>query len=186
MSSLSSKLLDRYRDRANDRSPITSMTLSLSTTHLLLGTYSGEIHIYSLPSHQHLRTLSSHQSPITHISTLLRPPDLIGSTGGRKDGWPIMEIKALERMRAGRVAREVQECTLVLGQNGSSRLGNLRPQVQKTVVATSAAVETSGERLAELEAENKKLKANLERAVKINEKMWNGIVDAKLADPERI
>jgi pre-rRNA-processing protein IPI3 len=164
------------------------MTLSLSTTHLLLGTYSGEIHIYSLPSHQHLRTLSSHQSPITHISTLLRPPDLIGTTGGKKDGWPIMEIKALERMRAGRIAREVQECTLVLGQSGSSRLEALRPPVkgQKAVVMTNTAADSSADRLAELEAENKKLKANLERAVKINEKMWSGIVDAKLAEPERI
>ena len=64
---------------------ITSMALSLSTTHLLLGTHSGEIHVYSLPAHQHLRTLSSHQSPITHISTLLRPPDLVGSQGTKKD-----------------------------------------------------------------------------------------------------
>jgi pre-rRNA-processing protein IPI3 len=112
---------------------------------------------------------------------------LIGTTGGKKDGWPIMEIKALERMRAGRVAREVQECTLVLGQNGSSRLESLRPKARVVAAAaTSGAAESSSERLAELEAENKKLKANLERAVKINEKMWNGIVDIKLGDQERI
>jgi len=97
-----------------------------------------------------------------------------------------MEIKALERMRAGRVAREVQECTLVLGQSGSSRLEALRPRVKTVAVTTSGTVDSSSERLAELETENKKLKANLERAVKINEKMWKGIVDAKLADPERI
>jgi pre-rRNA-processing protein IPI3 len=91
-------------------------------------------------------------------------------------------------MRAGRIAREVQECTLVLGQTGSSRLEALRPPVrnQKAVVMTNTAVDSSADRLAELEAENKKLKANLERAVKINEKMWSGIVDAKLAEPERI
>jgi pre-rRNA-processing protein IPI3 len=112
---------------------------------------------------------------------------LIGTTGGKKDGWPIMEIKALERMRAGRVAREVQECILVLGQKGSSRLESLRPKARIfAAAATSDAVESSSERLAELEAENKKLKANLERAVKINEKMWNGIVDIKLGDQERI
>ena len=98
-----------------------------------------------------------------------------------------MEIKALERMRAGRVAREVQECTLVLGQKGSSRIESLRPKsgVVATTVAPGA-VESNSDRLAELEAENKKLKANLERAVKINEKMWNGIVDIKLGDQERI
>ena len=98
-----------------------------------------------------------------------------------------MEIKALERMRAGRVAREVQECTLVLGQRGSSRLKSLRPESRvATITAAPGAAESNSERLAELEAENKKLKANLERAVKINEKMWNGIVDIKLGDQERI
>jgi pre-rRNA-processing protein IPI3 len=154
----------------------------MSTTHLLLGTHTGEIHIYALPSHQHLRTLSSHSSPITHISTLLRPSDLIGTTSGRKEGLPVMEIKPLERVRAGRIAREVQDCTLVLGQKGSSRLDKLRP-AHTTIVAAPAAglaAETSSDRVAELEAENKKLKANLERAVKINEKMWKGIVDERL------
>jgi pre-rRNA-processing protein IPI3 len=98
-----------------------------------------------------------------------------------------MEIKALERMRAGRVPREVQECTLVLGQKGSSRLESLRP-ISRNIASPqiSGVGESNSERLAELEAENKKLKANLERAVKINEKMWNGIVDIKLADQERL
>jgi pre-rRNA-processing protein IPI3 len=93
-----------------------------------------------------------------------------------------MEIKPLERVRAGRIAREVQDCTLVLGQKGSSRLDKLRP-AHTTIVAAPAAglaAETSSDRVAELEAENKKLKANLERAVKINEKMWKGIVDERL------
>lgn len=157
------------------------MALSMSTTHLLLGTHTGEIHIYALPSHQHLRTLSSHSSPITHISTLLRPSDLIGTTTGRKEALPIMEIKPLERMRTGRVAREVQECTLVLGQKGSSRLESLRPPTRTMFASPSAGVaETSADKVAELEAENKKLKASLERAVKINEKMWKGIVDERL------
>lgn len=93
-----------------------------------------------------------------------------------------MEIKPLERMRAGRVAREVQECTLVLGQNGSSRLDALRPPTRALFAAPSVgAVETGSDKVAELEAENKKLKASLERAVKINEKMWKGIVDERLA-----
>lgn len=152
------------------------MTLSLSTTHLLLGTHTGEIHIYALPSHQHLRTLSSHSSPITHISTMLRPSDLVGSTNGRKEGIPIMEIKPLERMRTGRIAREVQDCTLVLGQRGSSRLDRLRP-LQSVVMAAPvmSVTEDSSVRVAELEAENKKLKASLQRAVKLNDKLFKGM-----------
>jgi pre-rRNA-processing protein IPI3 len=45
---------------------------------------------------------------------------------------------------------------------------------------SAGVAETSSDKVAELEAENKKLKASLERAVKINEKMWKGIVDERL------
>lgn len=162
------------------------MTLSLSTTHLLIGTHRGEIHIHALPSHQHLRTISSHSSPITHISTLLRPQDMLGSqTSTSKNEWPIMEIKALERMRAGRVAREVQECTIVLGRKSDQRVRALLPADTTrlgTVSHSSTDRESSSDRVAELEAENKRLKNNLDKAVKLNEKMWSGIVDMRLAD----
>lgn len=161
------------------------MTMSLSTTHLLIGTHTGEIHIYALPSHQHLRTLSSHSSPVTHISTTIRPPDMIGSQVAKKDEWPLMEIKPLERMRAGRVAREVQEATIVLGRRQTDRLNSLRPSGSAPLVAATRAggIEaSSSDRVAELEAENKRLKANLDKAVKLNEKMWNGIVDMRLGD----
>ena len=163
------------------------MALSLSTTHLLIGTQRGEIHIHALPSHQHLRTLSSHSSPITHISTLLRPQDMLGNQSSKTD-WPIMEIKALERMRAGRVAREVQECTIVLGRRGDDRVRALLPSASQsssgmgTISYSSNNGESSSDRVAELEAENKKLKGNLEKAVKLNEKMWSGIVDMRLGD----
>lgn len=172
------------------------MALSLSTTHLLVGTQRGEIHIHALPSHQHLRTLSSHSSPITHISTLLRPQDMVGSGGqgsatmsmsmSKRDEWPIMEIKALERMRAGRVAREVQECTIVLGRKNDQRVKALLPNVSNSTLGsishTSSGGESSSDRVVELEAENKRLKSNLDKAVKLNEKMWSGIVDLRLAD----
>lgn len=170
------------------------MALSLSTTHLLVGTQRGEIHIHALPSHQHLRTLSSHSSPITHISTLLRPQDMVGSAGqssmsmsmSKRDEWPIMEIKALERMRAGRVAREVQECTIVLGKKSDQKVKALLPNNSNSTLGSishsTGGGESNSDRVAELEAENKRLKSNLDKAVKLNEKMWSGIVDLRLAD----
>lgn len=165
------------------RSSITCLALSLSCTHLLVGTRAGEIHIHSLPSHQHLRTILAHSSPITHLSTLLRPTDLVG-TGLRPDAWPVMEIKPLERMRIGKAARDVQEVTLFLRPHRSAELDSLRPSRSKIVTAVRTADTESGDKLAETLAENKRLRAHLDRAAKINERMWNGIVDHQLSQPE--
>ena len=141
----------------------------MSSTHLLAGTQAGDIHIHSLPSHQHLRTIISHASPITHLSTLLQPPDLVG-TGVKLDSWPVMEIKPLERMRIGKSAEEVQEVTILL------------PRLEQLPGVPVDA--EFNDKLVELAAENKRLRAGLDRAVKINERMWNGIIDLKLAQPE--
>jgi pre-rRNA-processing protein IPI3 len=45
-----------------------------------------------------------------------------------------------------------------------------------------AAKADTGDRLAELEAENRRLRAGLDKALQINEKMWSGIVDMKFVD----
>lgn len=158
--------------------------MSLSTTHLLVGTQAGEIHIHSLPSHQHLRTMTSHSSPITHLSTALRPPDLIGSRV-KLETWPIMDVKPFERMRNGRSAQEVQEISIVIRPSKpATKLEQLR--IPRNTALSSSGERSgtdSGARIAILEEENKRLRANLDRAVKINEKMWSGVVDLKLAEP---
>ncbi|KAJ9124790.1 hypothetical protein QFC24_003159 [Naganishia onofrii] len=95
--------------------PITALVLSKSQSHLISGTAHGHIHIHSLPSHQHLRTITSHIGvPITHLSTLVRPPDLVGSVSLRDaanaatmsvggivgaGAWPVKEVKQFERMK---------------------------------------------------------------------------------------
>jgi hypothetical protein len=97
------------------RAPITALVLSKSQSHLISGTAHGHIHIHSLPSHQHLRTITSHIGvPITHLSTLVRPPDLVGSVSLRDaanaatmsvggivgaGAWPVKEVKQFERMK---------------------------------------------------------------------------------------
>lgn len=165
------------------RSPITALTLSLSSTHLLAGTQSGDIHIHALPSHQHLRTLSSHSGPITHLSVLLRPPDLVGAPAQTKtDEWPLMEIKPFERMQAGLPARGMREVTLALRPKGNeSVLDGLRlqPKSSGPRFTGSAGSNTSSTQIASLESENKRLKASLDRAIKVNEKMWAGVVNMK-------
>jgi pre-rRNA-processing protein IPI3 len=116
---------------------------------------------------------------------------MLGATGtGKKDDWSIMEIKPLERMRAGRVAREVQECTIVLGRRTDERVRQIVNKnsdsgstVPLAVTNGGTVTESSSDRVAELEAENKRLKSSLDKAVKLNEKMWSGIVDLRLAEP---
>ncbi|ORY26263.1 WD40-repeat-containing domain protein [Naematelia encephala] len=168
------------------KSPITSLALSLSATHLLVGSHSGEIHVYSLPSHQHLRAISSHGSPITHLSTLPRPPDLVG-TSFKPEDWPAMEVKPFERMRVGKPAREVQETTLLLRPSPAAidRLEALHPpRSWKDYAPPPIVTASDGDNMAEILADNKRLKAQLDRAVRINEKMWTAVVDLKMTESD--
>ncbi|OXG49105.1 pre-rRNA-processing protein IPI3 [Cryptococcus neoformans] len=170
---------------------ITSLALSLSSTHLLVGTSTGTIQIHSLPSHQHLRTLSPHAGPVTHLSTLLRPADLVGSVGAKSEEIPIMEIKPLDRLKH-RSPQESHEPTVLLRPSTStsypaSLLSDLRlpPRAplsklggrQQAVVGNAG---TTGEQMERLLAENKRLKAAFDRAEKINEKLWDKVMDVKL------
>lgn len=102
------------------------MTMSLSGSMLLAGTASGLIHTYDIASHQLLRTLSSHKGmAITHVSTMLRPPDLIGhisltlSSGATADGResiPVRPVAPFQRIRDVK-AREAHEVSLMLPHN---------------------------------------------------------------------
>ena len=94
-----------------------------------------------------------------------------------------MEIKPLERMRIGKSVEDVQEVTILLRSNPHVELDTLRPLRPDQLPGVPVDAESS-DKLAELVAENKRLHASLDRAVKINERMWNGIIDLKLAQPE--
>ena len=101
------------------REPITALSLSLTGVLLLAGTALGNVHVYDVPSHQLLRTINAHPGPglaITHLSTLLKPPDLVGHVrlGGDKDGGiPVRPIVPFQRMREAR-PREAHEVTMML------------------------------------------------------------------------
>ena len=162
------------------------MALSLSSSQLLIGTKAGDIHIHALPSHQHLRTISAHAQTgaISHISTMLCPPDLVGRPF-RADEWAVMEIRNLERMRVGRAAKDAQEVVVVLpGASGNfAAVDALRghgAELQVQLGGRGRVERQEEEDTAALQAEVKRLRAALGRAVKLNEKMWNGVVDLKL------
>jgi hypothetical protein len=86
---------------------------------LLAGTALGNVHVYDVPSHQLLRTINAHPGSglaVTHLTTLLKPPDLVGHVqlGGDKDGGiPVLPILPFQRMREAR-PREAHEVTMML------------------------------------------------------------------------
>ncbi|ODN91469.1 pre-rRNA-processing protein IPI3 [Cryptococcus wingfieldii CBS 7118] len=165
---------------------ITSLSLSLSSTHLLLGTSSGTIQIHSLPSHQHLRTLSPHAGPVTYLTTILRPFDLVGTVGMKGEEMPIMEVKSFERMK-GRAAKEAHDPVLLVRPPSSEMatlLGGLKPTEARQKIGGRAADGNMEEQMEELAKENQRLREAVDRASRINEKMWTGILDSKLGNQE--
>lgn len=176
---------------------------------LLCGTASGHIYVHALPSHQLVRTLTTHVgSPVSHLSTMLKPPDMaadiggvslaasaaassgVGKTNAGGSGWPVMEVRAFERMRVGRKERDVQEVSVMLRPiTGDQRraiegLGgeddreedvrSLRCAARHTA---SAANVGPSRRVDELEAQVEQLQSELLRAKQVNERMWTKIVD---------
>lgn len=104
---------------------MSTLTMSLTSSMLLAGTSTGLIHVYDVASHQLLRTLSTHKGMcITYLSTMLRPPDLVGhinlslSAGGateNKESIPVRPVVPFQRIRDAKT-REAHDVSLVLPQ----------------------------------------------------------------------
>lgn len=91
-----------------DREFITAMHLSTLSPHLLIGTHDSSIHILALPSLQSIRTISigSGQSiplpnPITFLSTMARPVDLVGKSS-------VQKMESLFPRQIGQLKRNVE------------------------------------------------------------------------------
>jgi pre-rRNA-processing protein IPI3 len=86
---------------------------------LLAGTALGNVHVYDVPSHQLLRTVNAHPGPglaVTHLTTLLKPPDLVGHVrldGDKDGGIPVRPVVPFQRMREAR-PREAHEVMMML------------------------------------------------------------------------
>ena len=101
---------------------------------LLVGTATGEVHLYDIASHQLLRTITPVKDKaqglaITHIECMLKPPDLIGhislglDVGGvtnAKDVMPTKPVAPFQRVRDGK-AREAHEVPMILPQQDEVR-----------------------------------------------------------------
>lgn len=113
----------------------------------------------------------------------------MGSVGAKSEEIPIMAIKPLDRLKL-RSPQESHEPTVLLRPSTSypaSLLSDLRlpPRAPLTKLggrqqAVVGNAETTGEQMEQLLAENKRLKAAFDRAEKINEKLWDKVMDVKL------
>lgn len=106
------------------RQPVSTVALSLASSLLLVGTTEGLIHIYDIPSHQLLRTISTHKGfSIGYLCTMLKPPDLIGhisldftignNAADAKDVVPVKPIIPFQRMRDAKT-REAHDVAMLL------------------------------------------------------------------------
>lgn len=179
--------------------PISSICISLSSTILLVGTSDGLIHLYDIPSHQLLRTISTHKGmSIAHLETMIKPPDLIGHISldfrvgtslDFKDLIPIKPIVPFQRIRDAK-SREAHEVTTMLPTGHSvhfdeaSAYSNeelLRDHaffVQPFTSTKDAESDPSSlkAKVSELESEVEKLREQLGKAKGVNDAMWDTVV----------
>jgi pre-rRNA-processing protein IPI3 len=109
---------------------ISAMAISMTSSYLLVGTSTGAIHFYDFPSHQLVRTISTHKGfSITHLATFLKPLDLIGhisldlnvnSISDARDALPAKPVQPFQRMKDSKT-REAHEITMFLQPNPTVR-----------------------------------------------------------------
>lgn len=105
------------------RQSVITMTISLTSSLLLVGTSAGLIHSYDIASHQLLRTISTHKGlSISYLATMLKPPDLVGhvslslgtnNSADSRDTIPARTVAAFQRMRDPK-QREAHEVSMFL------------------------------------------------------------------------
>ncbi|EPQ56441.1 WD40 repeat-like protein [Gloeophyllum trabeum ATCC 11539] len=187
--------------------PITALCISLTSSLLVVGTSLGTIQTYDIPSHQPLRSINTHKGlAITHLSTMIRPPDLVGhvniqlglSSGvgvsgaaGQGEVISLRSVVPFDRTRDPR-KREAREVGIILPVQGD--VPYIDPAeypedelfrdhayfTQQMVPAASGANGVGAvslqSRVAELETEVQKLRDQLGKAKNVNDVMWETVV----------
>ncbi|KAJ7281918.1 WD40 repeat-like protein [Mycena rebaudengoi] len=174
--------------------PVVSIAISLTSTLLLAGTSTGIIHIYDIPSHQLLRSISTHKGlSINHLTTMLKPPDLIGHVSlsmhagvSAAEAIPPIHVAPFQRMRDAK-SREAHDVTMILPvqenvyideANAYTPEALLRDHnffVQPAVSGGQDAVSLQS-KVNELETEVVRLREQLAKAKGLNDTMWETVV----------
>ncbi|KIK68011.1 hypothetical protein GYMLUDRAFT_36824 [Collybiopsis luxurians FD-317 M1] len=181
---------------------ITCISLSL-TSNLLVGTSSGIVHIYDSPTHQLLRTISTHKGlSISHLSTLLKPVDLTGhisstfssSSVTTLDTIPVKPVLPFQRMRDPKMRELHEVSTMLLPQKlhyeDESTLCGKEALLQDHAYFTSTSSfgtrldDTTAiqSRVSGLESEVALLQDQLAQAKGVNDLMWETVVQKVVRD----
>ncbi|KDR80579.1 hypothetical protein GALMADRAFT_240898 [Galerina marginata CBS 339.88] len=180
--------------------PIASVCISLTSTFLLVGTSNGLVHLYDIPSHQLLRTISTHKGmSIAHLETMIKPPDLIGhislefrsgGTADMKDIIPVKPVMPFQRMRDAKT-RDAHEISVMLPGHNSINRNEMSaysaeellrdhaffvqpPTQSKNDHADPVSLKS---RVTELESEVESLREQLSKAKGVNDAMWDTMVN---------
>lgn len=179
---------------------ITSLHLSKLSSNILVGTSKGQIHVLSLPSLQIIRTLvpaitnatSSLTYPITFLSTVLRPSDLISRTGNANTvaGGVGRAVESIQPRIVGQLSRnlvqfkEIDEKVINLRITGTRDVTSIimPPQAPpKATAYANAGPKNDSGALHKVQAENTRLREQLARSMHMNERLWENLVDETLA-----
>ncbi|KAK7445391.1 Pre-rRNA-processing protein ipi3 [Stygiomarasmius scandens] len=177
--------------------PVSCIAISFTSSLLLVGTVSGLIHIYDIPTHQLIRTISTHKGfSISHLSTMLKPIDLVGHVNLRmnvgaasdaRESIPVKPVVPFQRMRDAKT-RDLHEVSLLLPTQNEvneepewySKDSFLRDHAYfcQPLSSTERGNDTSTlqMRISDLEAEVGQLREQLGQAKGINNAMWETVV----------
>ncbi|KAF9462926.1 WD40 repeat-like protein [Collybia nuda] len=178
--------------------PITALAISLTSSLLLVGTSTGLVHVYDLPSHQLLRTISTHKGfTITHLASIIKPLDLIGhislhinfsNAADVKDMIPIKPILPFQRMRDPK-RRETHEVSILLPLKKYMENEISNYQMEELLqdyaffIRPSSPTSTPNnddipleDKITSLEEEVKRLRDQLGKAKTINDTMWDTMI----------
>ncbi|KAJ7132140.1 WD40 repeat-like protein [Mycena epipterygia] len=177
--------------------PVVSIAISLTTTLLLAGTSAGIIHIYDIPSHQLLRSISTHKgSSITYLVTMLKPPDLIGHVSlslhaghasMSDNAIPVKHVAPFQRMRDAK-SREAHDITMILPVQDNVYEDEASIYTAEALLrdhdffAPPPAVSAGQDpvslqsKVNELETEVARLREQLGKAKGLNDVMWETVV----------
>ncbi|KAF8967688.1 WD40 repeat-like protein [Flammula alnicola] len=179
--------------------PISSICISLTSTILLVGTLDGLIHLYDIPSHQLLRTISTHKGmSIAHLESMVKPPDLIGhinldfrvgNSADSKDAIPVKPVMPFQRMWDMK-ARDAHEITMMLPSHNTVYKDEASDYTTDELLRDHAFfiqpfISAKGgeanpialdSKVAELESELEKLREQLSKAKGVNDAMWDTVV----------
>ncbi|KAF8661367.1 hypothetical protein AX16_001461 [Volvariella volvacea WC 439] len=177
--------------------PIASLTISLTASHLVVGTALGFILIYDVPSHQLIRTISTHKSfSITYIKTMLKPMELVGhfnsnSSIGKSDSKDFITLKPVVPFHKTKdiKAREAHEAHVLLPPSiplDEYHEDEFMEELLRDHAVFMRPDGTDGQspplqtRIDDLEAEVIHLKEQLQKAKGINDVMWDNVVQRLL------